>query len=318
MKKQPYEDLMGKRFSRLLVVDLRINKKAKKRYRREWVCLCDCGNYKVVRRPDALKKGDIKSCGCYSKETILRAVKAITLPKGEAAFNALYGHYKKEAKNREYEFSITKEQFRSTTKSNCLYCNSKPIRLYTYPDCNGGYLYNGIDRQNNKIGYVLGNYVPCCKTCNFMKGTLSVNKFLSQVDKIDKNSKVQCQKENKPITVKPNIHAVRVIFAEYKKNARVKKLQFKLNEKKFISLTSGVCVYCGQIPSNKRYTQNRKGAYTHNGIDRVDSTKGYEESNCVSCCSTCNYMKQNLTVGDFYKAVKKIKDGSLPFHSFPV
>ena len=34
-----------------------------------WKCLCDCGNYKVVGRPE-LTKGETFSCGCYKKPII--------------------------------------------------------------------------------------------------------------------------------------------------------------------------------------------------------------------------------------------------------
>lgn len=33
-------------------------------------------------------------------------------------------------------------------------------------------LYQGIDRVNSKIGYTLGNVVPCCKKCNTVKSDI--------------------------------------------------------------------------------------------------------------------------------------------------
>lgn len=318
MVNRSFEDLRGQRFSRLLVVDLNINEKAVMRYRREWICLCDCGNFKTVRRPDGLKSGDIKSCGCYSKETILRAVKAITLPKGEAAFNVLYGDYKKTARNKKVGFTLTKKQFRFLTKSNCVYCDSEPSRLYGPSDVNGKYRYNGVDRQDNDKGYIIENCVPCCRSCNFMKGTLSVSKFLTHVNKINSYRLTGEYKEQKPIIDKPDIIAVRPILWEYKKNARVKGLKFELSEEVFIKLTSGDCIYCGQVPGNKRHTQNKKRSYIYNGIDRVDSSKGYEKGNCVSCCSTCNYMKRRKTVSEFYGAVDLINKEAKRHHSFLV
>ena len=43
-----------------------------------------------------------------------------------------------------------------------------------------------------------------------------------------------------------------------------------------------------------------------NGIDRLDSSKPYEVDNCVSCCSKCNYMKQDNTEQEFIDQIKKI------------
>ncbi|CAN0567044.1 unnamed protein product, partial [Laminaria digitata] len=43
--------------------------------------------------------------------------------------------------------------------------------------------YSGVDRVQNGT-YENHNVVPCCKTCNFMKGPLSVNDFLGKVKRI--------------------------------------------------------------------------------------------------------------------------------------
>lgn len=46
------------------------------------------------------------------------------------------------------------------------------------------YVYNGIDRVNNDIGYLIENCVSCCKVCNFMKRSMSKNDFINHVNKI--------------------------------------------------------------------------------------------------------------------------------------
>jgi hypothetical protein len=48
----------------------------------------------------------------------------------------------------------------------------------------GDYVYNGIDRKNNSLGYVSNNCVPCCSECNLMKRKMSVNQFLEHMRKI--------------------------------------------------------------------------------------------------------------------------------------
>ena len=58
------ENLTGTIFSRLKVVGLSPKKSGRKSY---WVCLCECGNKKVVRS-DSLKKGMVRSCGCLKRE----------------------------------------------------------------------------------------------------------------------------------------------------------------------------------------------------------------------------------------------------------
>ena len=44
--------------------------------------------------------------------------------------------------------------------------------------------YSGVDRVQNAGTYQKDNVVGCCKTCNFMKGPLSVNAFLAKVKHI--------------------------------------------------------------------------------------------------------------------------------------
>lgn len=58
-------DLVGKRFSRLVVV--KYNGKDAHSHK-TWECLCDCGNTVIVTTSNL--NGTTKSCGCYNKELI--------------------------------------------------------------------------------------------------------------------------------------------------------------------------------------------------------------------------------------------------------
>lgn len=42
------------------------------------------------------------------------------------------------------------------------------------------------------------------------------------------------------------------------------------------------------------------------GLDRINSNKGYSIKNCVSCCSTCNRMKGDMTPREFIVKIQKI------------
>ena len=46
------------------------------------------------------------------------------------------------------------------------------------------YAYNGIDRLNNDIGYILGNVVPCCGACNKAKQCMSEDEFKSFISRV--------------------------------------------------------------------------------------------------------------------------------------
>ncbi len=59
-------DLTGQRFGRLTVIEER---PATTKYKIEWLCKCDCGNYKIVKTTN-LRRGATKSCGCLHDETV--------------------------------------------------------------------------------------------------------------------------------------------------------------------------------------------------------------------------------------------------------
>ena len=44
----------------------------------------------------------------------------------------------------------------------------------------------------------------------------------------------------------------------------------------------------------------------YNGLDRVDSSKGYVMSNVQPCCTRCNYAKHTGTVDEFFGWVARV------------
>lgn len=92
----------------------------------------------------------------------------------------------------------------------------------------------------------------------------------------------------------------------YKKAAELRKLSFNLTRERALELFNGDCVYCGSEPTRKRKRNKAYGFFIYNGIDRVDSSIGYEDWNVVSCCSVCNMMKKAMSRSDFIKHSIKI------------
>jgi hypothetical protein len=88
-----------------------------------------------------------------------------------------FGQYKRGAKNRNIEFNLTQEEFKEITSKVCIYCG-----LYS-----GIGDYCGIDRINSDRAYVKDNIVPCCNTCNMMKGTMSKEDFIYKIKNIYEN-----------------------------------------------------------------------------------------------------------------------------------
>lgn len=79
----------------------------------------------------------------------------------------------------------------------------------------------------------------------------------------------------------------------------------------FMSVAARPCAYCGALPGLRRTSAAVHHAAPHpgvvaHGIDRVDSSKGYEVSNCVPCCKRCNFMKSDTPVGEFIAHVHRI------------
>lgn len=90
----------------------------------------------------------------------------------------------------------------------------------------------------------------------------------------------------------------------YMKRAKKKDLSFELSEQEFRQLTSSNCHYCDVKPlqnSNRKHAGMKrkdklrfKVEYIYNGIDRINSDKGYFLQNCVSCCGSCNTIKSDI------------------------
>lgn len=173
------KDITGKKYGRLTAVKI-FHKNSQGNY---WLCRCDCGNYKKVRIGH-LTTGGTKSCGCLKVENLKKIGGSNKKEFGESSFNKLYKRYKDRAKKKNFDFFLTKDQFKSLTKLDCYYCGIQPHQVEKSSDCYGEYVYSGIDRKVNSLGYTLENSVPCCNECNISKSTKSEKEFQSYVKRL--------------------------------------------------------------------------------------------------------------------------------------
>ena len=171
------KDLAGQKFGRLFVDSFAYKGKHS---RSVWNCICECGN-KIQVYSQRLILGNTRSCGCLQKEIIGNIRRK---EYGVAALTSLYSHYKQSAKRRDYIFELTKDEFKELTSQNCFYCNAEPAQCHSKAKQNGPYIYNGIDRINNNLGYIKGNVVPCCKTCNRAKDVMTQEEFLEWIRRV--------------------------------------------------------------------------------------------------------------------------------------
>lgn len=106
--------------------------------------------------------------------------------------------------------------------------------------------------------------------------------------------------------------AMNYVYKNYKTSAKKRKLSFNLLKEDFSRLTKLDCHYCNLAPSTvmKGQDKSRKlnGDYIYNGLDRVDSNKGYELENVVTCCERCNRLKSDLvSYEEFIEFIKVLK-----------
>jgi hypothetical protein len=134
-----------------------------------------CGK-EFKRRGSQIKRA--RSCGC------LRGVRN---DPGITGRNIVLHEYRNGASARGLEFSLSVEQFVSIQAQPCFYCGSEPTRvkvLSKTKSTRSKYVYNGIDRVDNALGYVAGNCVSCCTRCNVSKGPMSQEAFIAMAQAI--------------------------------------------------------------------------------------------------------------------------------------
>ena len=176
MPKHP--DLVGQKFARLTVVALRPDRD--KNGNVMWDCICDCGKTSIVRT-NGLRSGRSLSCGCYWKERTIAVNTGNTYTRKSAGDNAkryLFERYKKDAEKRGFKFEITFDDFIKLVQGNCYYCGAPKSRICHPKNAYGGFIYTGIDRVINHLGYVYGNCVSCCTKCNSIKNGVTIEMIL--------------------------------------------------------------------------------------------------------------------------------------------
>lgn len=103
-----------------------------------------------------------------------------------AGLSRTWRGYKKHAKEKKIEVSLTLDQAIKIFKSDCYYCGSPPNNFakMSTDSKNGSSFYSGIDRINSKRGYIPGNVRPCCWDCNRMKGSMKEKDFIEHAEKM--------------------------------------------------------------------------------------------------------------------------------------
>lgn len=178
-----YTQYIGKRFNKFI-----INKFSyKTKHNCFFECTCDCGKRINTRLRD-LETGRSKNCGCARNAKLALNNKSRKFELGLSPINSVYCDYKKGAKKRNIDFDLSKEEFLSLIKQKCYYCGDDPANIKRSQHNQMDFvIYNGIDRKDNNIGYILNNCLPCCSFCNFSKRDNTQEYFFNKINKIYNN-----------------------------------------------------------------------------------------------------------------------------------
>ena len=140
-----------------------------------WVVQCKCGSPERTIAAYELQRGHSKSCGCRNSGRPIIDFAAVV--------DYLFSQYQYNATSRGYSWEIDRQRFEALIAGTCVYCGDSPS---TASHRKNGFLYNGIDRVDNTLGYIAGNVVSCCKYCNRAKGTMKVEDFIAYLSKASK------------------------------------------------------------------------------------------------------------------------------------
>jgi len=212
-----------------------------------------------------------------------------------------YNYYKREAENKGREYLLTKNQSIEYFMGDCYYCGSSAFDGVLSTN-NGEYrvhheyiILNGIDRKDNNKGYTVDNCVTACAMCNMLKGDILLDDgFIDCCEHILTNLEIidgELHDEHFKNYIANN-------YKECKRSASKRKKTFDLTENMHNNISNNDCYLCGKRNSKDHW----------NGIDRVNNHIGYFFENCMACCGTCNYIKNNYELIDvLYKMINIVK-----------
>jgi hypothetical protein len=172
-------DLVGRRFGKLLVIELLSERKNSQKY---WKCLCDCGKEKNMRS-GSLLAANVKSCGCNQKESISTSYKNIS--------GSWFSGIRNNAKNRKIDFDLTIEYLDNLLKKQNFQCKLSGLPLILIMGTRQSQTTASLDRIDSNKGYVEGNVQFVHKHINYMKWSHNEEYFLELCKRItDFNRKI--------------------------------------------------------------------------------------------------------------------------------
>jgi hypothetical protein len=119
-----------------------------------------------------------------------------------------------------------------------------------------------------------------------------------------------CGESNKhPYYKDRTVPAFNAYIKKAKRDIQSKGLPFEFTPEEFRNITQQNCFYCNESPSaTRRTTKTGKmlSEYISNGVDRLDSSKGYTHENCVPCCAKCNRAKNTMSKDEYIEMCRNV------------
>jgi len=100
----------------------------------------------------------------------------------------IYQTYWRGASRRGLPFDLSLGEVNKFLLGDCFYCGVGPTNVqsdYDHKSCSiVRFIYNGIDRIDNHLGYTPENCVSCCYPCNKMKMNTTLEDFFVRISRI--------------------------------------------------------------------------------------------------------------------------------------
>ena len=159
-------DLTGQTFGDLSVVRPADNIVFRSSSQTAWLCDCSCGK-NVVVATSWLKSGIKWNCGC---KNFTKPHKNVLSNSTDSSWKGLFSRMRNAARKRNIYWDLAFDEWLGLVQMPCVWCGVQPFEQYnvaiskngntqrkhlTNAVVNGWIKYNGIDRQDSTIGYLI-------------------------------------------------------------------------------------------------------------------------------------------------------------------
>ena len=186
-----------------------------------------------------------------------------------------YTYIKRRAKRSNIPFEMNYDEFVSIRSVGiCHYCKEELSK--TAPS---------IDRLDSSKGYSTTNCVPCCISCNLVKGDRITPEEMIMFHEVLKGNTAQPPTDKHILYSILNKTSLKKRWGRLRYRSRKENIPLSLTFEQYKDIVAQPCAYCG--------VENASTGY---GVDKIipDDTIGYTLENSVSCCPFCNQTKSNI------------------------